>query len=240
MSQTMHEAGERPAGSGEMFDGIAPRYDLLNRVLSLGLDQGWRRRAVSALDLSPGATVLDLATGTGDLAVALVKAGAAKVIGVDPSQGMLAVGRRKAQALGLDGRIDLRIGDAQRLEIEDASVDAVSMAFGIRNVPDRLRALREMARVTRRGGRIAILELNEPRRGVMSKLARFHIHTLVPVVGGAISGVDEYRYLQDSIAKFPPPDEFTATMRSAGLRVLAVEPLTLGVVCLFVATPEEG
>lgn len=240
MSQTMHEAKERRAGSGEMFDGIAPRYDLLNRVLSLGLDQGWRRRAVDALALAPGATVLDLATGTGDLAIAIAKEGAAKVIGVDPSQGMLAVGHRKVQALGLEGRVDLRVGDAQRLELEDASVDAVSMAFGIRNVPDRSQALREMARVTRPGGRIAILELNEPRRGIMSKLARFHIHTLVPVVGGAISGAQEYRYLQDSIARFPPPDEFAATMRAAGLRVLKVEPLTLGVVCLFVATPGEG
>jgi demethylmenaquinone methyltransferase / 2-methoxy-6-polyprenyl-1,4-benzoquinol methylase len=240
VSETMHEAQERRAGSGEMFDGIAPRYDLLNRVLSLGLDQGWRRRAVRALELRPGATVLDLATGTGDLAIAIAEGGAEKVIGVDPSQGMLAVGRRKVQGLRLDGRIDLRVGDAERLELEDASVDAVSMAFGIRNVPDRAQALREMARVTRPGGRVAILELNEPRGGIMSKLARFHIHTLVPVVGGAISGAKEYRYLQDSIARFPPPEEFTALMRDAGLRVLAVQPLTLGVVCLFVATPEEA
>lgn len=242
MSQSTHEPAMvdgRRGGSGEMFDSIAGRYDLLNRILSLGLDQGWRRRAVRALELGPGATVLDLATGTGDLAMAVAKAhGDAKVIGVDPSQGMLAVGRRKIDAAGLGARIELRVGDAERLELGDASVDAITMGFGIRNVPDRARALREMARVTRPGGRVAILELNEPREGIMSKLAQFHIHTLVPIVGGAVSGRSEYKYLQDSIARFPPPEEFAEIMRGAGLRVLRVEPLTLGVVCLFVATPE--
>ncbi|XXT23580.1 bifunctional demethylmenaquinone methyltransferase/2-methoxy-6-polyprenyl-1,4-benzoquinol methylase UbiE [Sorangium sp. So ce429] len=230
----------RRAGSGEMFDGIAEKYDLLNRIISMGLDQGWRRRAVSSLELTPGATVLDLATGTADLAIAIARTHDVKVIGVDPSQGMLAVGRRKVEAAGLAGQVELEVGDAEQLQLGDASVDAISMAFGIRNVPDRARALREMARVTRPGGRVAILELSEPRGGLMSKLARFHIHTVVPYIGGAISGRDEYRYLQDSIARFPPPDEFAEQMRGAGLRVLRVEPLTMGVVCLFVATPEGG
>lgn len=225
-------------GSGEMFDAIAGRYDLVNRVLSLGLDQGWRRKAVRALELRPSATVVDLATGTGDLAIAIAAAGDARVIGIDPSEGMLAVGRRKVEAAGLAGRIDLRVGDAERIELEDGGVDAISMAFGIRNVPDRPRALREMARVTRPGGRIAILEFCEPRRGLMSKLARLHIHTLVPVIGGVLSGAAAYRYLEDSIAAFPPPDEFAAMMRGAGLRVLEVQPLTFGVACLFIATPE--
>jgi demethylmenaquinone methyltransferase/2-methoxy-6-polyprenyl-1,4-benzoquinol methylase len=160
------------------------------------------------------------------------------VIGIDPSEGMLAVGRRKVEAAGLAGRVDLRVGDAERIDLEDRSADAISMAFGIRNVPDRPRALREMARVVRPGGRIAILELCEPRGGLMGKLARLHIHTLVPIVGGMLSGAVEYRYLQDSIAAFPPPDEFAAMMRGAGLRVLEVQPLTFGVACLFVATPE--
>ncbi|WP_438029529.1 bifunctional demethylmenaquinone methyltransferase/2-methoxy-6-polyprenyl-1,4-benzoquinol methylase UbiE [Sorangium sp. So ce233] len=243
MSQTGQDEaarGERRAGSGEMFDGIAARYDLLNRIISMGFDQGWRRRAVRSLELVPGATVLDLATGTADLAIAIAQTHDVKVIGVDPSQGMLAVGRRKVEAAGLAGRVELEVGDAEQLRLGDASVDAISMAFGIRNVPDRARALREMARVTRPGGRVAILELSEPRGGLMSKLARFHIHTVVPYIGGAISGRDEYRYLQDSIARFPSPDEFAEQMRGAGLRVLRVEPLTMGVVCLFVATPEGG
>ena len=133
--------------------------------------------------------------------------------------------------------LDLLSGDAQTLPYEDRSFDGICMAFGIRNVPDRNRALREMARVTRPGARIAILELSEPRNGVLSKLARFHIRSVVPRLGAAISGAAEYRYLQESIAAFPPPDEFASIMSDSGLDVIRVLPLTFGVVCLFVATP---
>lgn len=232
---------ERRRGSGAMFDGIAARYDLLNRVMSLGLDQAWRRKTIDELGLSGPARALDLATGTGDLALLIAERHPeARVIGVDPSGGMLDVASKKVQKAGLEGRIELRLGDAQHLEIEDASVDAISMAFGIRNVPDRPKALREMARVTRRGGRIAILELCEPTTGALRALARLHIRSIVPRIGAAISGAAEYRYLQESIAAFPPPDVFAATMREAGLDVLRVQPLTFGVVCIFTATPREG
>jgi demethylmenaquinone methyltransferase / 2-methoxy-6-polyprenyl-1,4-benzoquinol methylase len=229
-------------GSGEMFDSIAERYDVLNRVLSLGLDQAWRRRTMSELAIEPGTTALDLATGTGDLAILIAgEHPGARVIGVDPSSRMLDVAAKKVARAGLEGQIDLRLGDAQRIDLEDASVDAISMAFGIRNVPDRPRALREMARVTKKGGRIAILELSEPKSGVLSRLARFHIRSVVPRIGAAISGAAEYRYLQESIAAFPPPGEFAAIMSEAGLEVIRVLPLTFGVVCLFVATPRgEG
>jgi demethylmenaquinone methyltransferase/2-methoxy-6-polyprenyl-1,4-benzoquinol methylase len=223
-------------GSGEMFDAIAPRYDLLNRLISLGLDQGWRKKTVAAMNLSPGATALDLATGTGDLAIAISRSHPdVKVLATDPSRGMLDVAVEKGRPF--DGRISFAVGDAQAIDLPDGSVDAVSMGFGIRNVPDRPRALREMARVTRAGGRIAILELSEPKKGALAALARFHIHQVVPRIGGALSGASEYSYLQRSIAAFPPPEEFAAMMREAGLRVLEVSPLTMGVVCLFVATP---
>jgi demethylmenaquinone methyltransferase/2-methoxy-6-polyprenyl-1,4-benzoquinol methylase len=224
-----------------MFDGIAERYDVLNRILSLGMDQGWRRKTAHELSLRPGATALDLATGTGDLALLIARENPdVRVIGIDPSSKMLEVAGRKAREEGLEGRVDLRVGDAQALELEDGSVDAVCIAFGIRNVPDRAKALREMARVTRDGGRIAVLELSEPRAGIMSKLARFHIRKVVPRIGGVISGAAEYRYLQESIAAFPPPDAFASMMGEAGLRVLRVEPLTFGVVCLFVAEPDPA
>ena len=232
------DSGVRP-GSGEMFDAIAPRYDLLNRLISLGLDQRWRRRTVEALALSAGGTALDLATGTGDLAIMIAKSEPrATVIGTDPSRGMLDVAIEKVRPLG--DRVSFAVGDAQAIDMPDASVDAVSMAFGIRNVPDRPRALREMARVTKRGGRIAILELSEPRRGPLAAFARFHIHTVVPRLGGMLSGKREYAYLQRSIAAFPPPEEFAETMREAGLAVIEVAPMTFGSVCLFVATPERA
>jgi demethylmenaquinone methyltransferase / 2-methoxy-6-polyprenyl-1,4-benzoquinol methylase len=229
------------AGSGEMFDSIAERYDLLNRIISLGLDQGWRKRTVAALNLGPKAdtTVLDLATGTGDLALQIARTHpAAKVIGTDPSRGMLDVAERKARSS--KSQVTLRVGDAQAIELADGTVDAVSMAFGIRNVPDRPKALREMARVTRAGGRIAILELSEPKQGTLAKLARFHIHEVVPRIGALISGGGgEYSYLQRSIAAFPAPDAFAAMMEEAGIEVLEVAPLTFGVVCLFVGTPRR-
>lgn len=221
-------------GSGAMFDGIAERYDLLNRLLSFGIDQGWRRRCARALRLYPQARILDLATGTGDLALEILKLEPrADVIGLDPSPRMLAIAAHKATERG--ARLTLLRSEAERLPFLPGAFDGVAMAFGIRNLPDRLQALREMGRVTRPGGRISILELSEPRSGLLGPLARFHIHTLAPRLGALLSGSREYRYLEDSIARFPPPGEFAALLASAGLDVLEVRPLTLGACCLFVA-----
>jgi demethylmenaquinone methyltransferase / 2-methoxy-6-polyprenyl-1,4-benzoquinol methylase len=224
-------------GSGAMFDRIARRYDAVNRVLSLGLDRGWRRRTVRALQLGAGARVLDLATGTGDLAIDIARAHAdATVIGLDPSRQMLEIARDKLTRRGLAGRITLVRGDAQQLPYRDGEMDAATIAFGIRNVPDRSAALAEMARVVRRGGRVAILELGVPRRGLLARAARFHTHHVVPRLGALLSGAREYRYLQRSIAAFPPSTEFAAMMERAGLGVIEVVPLTFGACTLYVAT----
>lgn len=251
-------ASQLPAlGSGEMFDRIAARYDLVNRVLSLGLDQRWRRRVVRALGLetrrrasredSRGAwfgehpRVLDVATGTGDLAIEIARAcPGATVIGLDPSAGMLAVARHKLAKRGLADRVHLVVGDAQELPQQSCEIDAATIAFGIRNVPDRAKALRELARVVRPGGRIAVLELAEPRRGgLLAAVARLHTHHFVPRIGGLLSGSREYRYLQRSVAAFPPAEEFAALMRTCGLDVIEVTPLTFGVCTLCLATPSE-
>lgn len=228
-------------GSGEMFDAIADRYDLLNRIISLGIDRRWRVKTVDALGLGTRARVLDLATGTADLA--LLTAGRhpdATVDGLDPSAGMLDVGRTKIARAALEERITLHLGDAQALPFEDDRYDGVTIAFGIRNVPDRAAALREMARVTRPGGRVAILELSEPRNGILGPLARFHVHTVVPTLGAWLSGASEYRYLSRSIRAFPSSDAFADLMRESGLEVLEVRPMTFGVCTLYVATPGEG
>ncbi len=225
-------------GSGAMFDGIAHRYDLVNRVISLGIDQSWRRKTVRSLQLPAQARVLDLATGTADLAMLVARTHLdAELTGVDPSAKMLAVGQRKLDLTGLASRVELLVGDAQALPFPDAHFDGVCIAFGIRNVPDRLLGLREMARVTRPGGRVAILELSEPRGGILGPLARFHVHSIVPTVGALLSGAHEYRYLQKSIAAFPAPEQFAALMAEAGLRVLAATPLTFGVCHLYVGEP---
>lgn len=221
-------------GSGVMFDRIAERYDLVNRVISLGLDRGWRARAVAALALGPAARVLDLASGTGDLALAIAgRHTDATVVGLDPSKGMLEIARRKSAAFA--GRVDFVVGDAQELPYEAQSFDAVCMAFGIRNVPDRPRALREMKRVVRLGGRAVVLELAEPETGLLGPLARWHVHRVVPTVGAWLSGREEYDYLQRSIAKFPAPPVFAGMLADAGFRTVDWSSLTFGAATLYVA-----
>jgi demethylmenaquinone methyltransferase/2-methoxy-6-polyprenyl-1,4-benzoquinol methylase len=224
-----------------MFDAIANRYDLLNRIISLGIDQGWRRRTVAAMNIGRPARVLDLATGTADLAILIAQTHPdVRVEGVDPSVKMLEIGRAKVGKNGLAERVNLTVGVAESLPFEDGAFDAVSIAFGIRNVPDRARGLREMARVTRTGGRVAILELSEPRGGVMGPMARFHVHQVVPWLGGLISGSREYKYLQRSIAAFPSAEDFARTMDEAGLTVIEARPLTFGVAHLYIAEPRRA
>lgn len=228
-------------GSGQMFDRIAGRYDLLNRVLSLGIDRSWRKRTVRALALDDGPRrVLDVATGTGDLAIEISRAHRnATVIGVDPSVRMLDIGRHKMNKRHLETRVTMVTGDAQRLEFGDGSFDAATIAFGIRNVPDRMAGLRELARVVRPGGKIAVLELGEPRSGLLARLVRFHTYRLVPWIGGLLSGHREYSYLQRSIAAFPDAKTFAGMMTDAGLVVEIVTPMMFGVCTLFVATKPE-
>jgi demethylmenaquinone methyltransferase/2-methoxy-6-polyprenyl-1,4-benzoquinol methylase len=240
MSTALEKVGPQREGSGAMFDQIAHRYDLLNRIISLGIDQRWRRKTIAALEVQPGEQVLDLATGTADLGILCARLHpGCRVFGLDPSRNMLGVAATKVAAAGLQDRLTLTVGDAETLPFPDHQFDRVCMAFGIRNVPNRPRALREMARVTRPGGRIAILELAEPRGGLLGGVARFHIHSVVPFVGSLLSGSREYRYLQRSIAAFPPAAEFARTMGECGLTLLAAQPLTFGVATLYVATPSK-
>jgi demethylmenaquinone methyltransferase / 2-methoxy-6-polyprenyl-1,4-benzoquinol methylase len=219
-----------------MFDRIAHRYDLSNRIISLWIDQRWRKKTTRAMRLEPGDRVLDLATGTADLAIRIAaQHPGVTVVGLDPSTRMLDVGREKNERRGLTDRVSLVTGSAEDLPFEDACFEAVSMAFGIRNVPDRARALSEIARVLRPGGTVAILELCEPRSGVMSPISRFHIHHVVPAIGAWLSGERSYRYLQQSIEAFPTPSIFVAMLEAAGLEVEASTSLTFGVAHLFVA-----
>ncbi len=228
-------------GSGEMFDSIAQRYDLLNRILSLGLDRGWRRKAVRTLQAPEGGRVLDLAAGTADIALAVARHyPSIQVLGIDPSSGMLDVGRAKVASAGLEDRVELQIGDAQSLDLADNSVDACSIAFGIRNVPDRLAALREMARVVRGGGQVVILELSTPQHGFQAWASRIHVEHFVPLVGGLLSGPEAYQHLRDSMNSFPTDDDFIAMMTEAGLKQSSVQRLGLGVCGLFVGTAPDG
>lgn len=224
-------------GSGAMFDAIAERYDFINRLMTFGIDQRWRRLAIDALEAPAGAKILDLATGTGDLAIlAARRIEGCTVVGIDASVGMLAVGIGKVKAAGLIKRIDLRHGDACQLEVPDHFVDGVTMGFGIRNVQNRAKALREIARVLKPGARVVILEATEPS-GWLGLGAKFHMHVVVPRVGALLAKAPQYRYLQQSVAAFPVPKRFAEIMESSGLRVIEIRRLLFGVAHLWIAVP---
>lgn len=227
-------------GSGQMFDQIAERYDLLNRIMSLGIDRSWRDRAVRELsplvDPARPLRILDVATGTGDVAFAVASAyPTAEIVGIDPSTGMLGVAGQKRERSRHADRVRFTTGSAEALPFEDGAFDGVTISFGIRNVPDRALGVREMGRVLRPGGRLVILELSEPRGGLFGALAKFHVHHFVPFVGALLSGKQEYRYLQRSIAAFPPAEQFARLIADQGFDVHTVAPLTFGTAHLYVA-----
>ena len=222
-----------------MFDGIARRYDTLNHVLSGGLDLVWRRRAIRALAMPPGARLLDMCTGTGDLAFAALRGSrpATDVVGIDFSGEMLRHGLIKVRAAGLGGKIRLVRGDATRVPLPDGSVDAAAVAFGIRNVVDRDRACREFCRVLKPGGRLAVLEFGNPTMPGWRQLYRWYSSAVLPRIGAAISGDRvAYAYLPASISEFPEPPQFADALRAAGFTHVEWKPQTFGTVYLYVAT----
>lgn len=216
-----------------MFDAISPKYDLLNRMFSLGVDQGWRRKVIRLVAAEPVEKLLDVATGTADLAIMAAKV-AGHVTGVDISDGMLAQGRVKVEQKGLQERITLQQADSAALPFADGSFDAVTVAFGVRNYEDLDRGLREMLRVLRPGGRLFVLEFSKPQHTPMRQLFRFYFHRVMPLVGRLVSKDSAaYTYLPQSVDAFPEGSRFLDLLTKAGGREAKARALTGGIATLY-------
>lgn len=219
----------------EMFDAIAPRYDLLNRLLSLGIDKRWRRFAVKQIRLSPGGRVLDVATGTADVALEIAASTPDNItiVGVDFSPQMVELGRIKVKQSQFSERISLQVAPCESIPFEDNSFDSATIAFGIRNVVDRLCGLKEMLRVLKPDGKIVILEFSNPRSKVFKALYNFYFMRILPVIGGLLSDFGAYKYLPDSVLEFPSQEDFKAIMKEAGFNNVNHTDLTFGIATVY-------
>ena len=231
------QEGKKVEQVERMFDHIAPAYDRLNHLMSLGIDRSWRRTALKWLRPHRPALVLDVATGTGDFAIQACRMlPSASLTGVDLSEGMMQVGRRKVEQAGLAARIDFQREDCEALTFSDASFDAVTVAFGIRNFEHLDRGLCEMCRVLRPGGHLVILELSTPDRPPMKQLYRIYSR-LIPLMGRLVShDRSAYTYLPQSIRAFPQGEVMSESIRRAGFSDVRFRRLTFGVCTLYMAT----
>lgn len=218
-----------------MFDSIAPRYDLLNRVLSGGIDQRWRRKVIwEVMELSPD-RVLDIATGTADLAIQAARNGVDRVVGVDISEEMLEVGRGKVRKGNLEGRITLQRGDAEKLPFSDRQFQGAMVAFGVRNFEDLAAGLSEIHRILKPGGKFVVLEFSRPSVFPVKQAYAFYSRFILPMIGRLISGDSgAYTYLPESINVFPEGDAFLQWMRDAGFTGLRAQRLTFGIASMYV------
>ena len=226
----------RKRESPEMFDRIAPTYDLVNRLLSFGLDTAWRKKVGYLLPKADDLKLLDLATGTADLIIGLCETcpQISSAVGIDLSKNMLEVGQKKVDNRGLQSKIRLEAGDAMSLEWDDNLFEAVTMSFGIRNVPDAEKTLKEVYRVLKPAGKALILEFSIPSNIFIRWGHLFYLRHVLPMVGALFSGdYQAYRYLNTTIEHFPYGDDFTKLMTEAGFSFVNIHPLTFGVATLY-------
>jgi len=217
-----------------MFDAIAPRYDFLNRVLSFGIDQRWRRRAIELLRGEKPDRILDVATGTADLALQAMVLNPSKIVGIDISEEMLERGREKVAEKQLEEVITLRKGDCEKLPFSDNQFDAALVAFGVRNFENLPRGLAEINRVLRKDGTLVVLEFSQPSAFPIKQGYNFYSRHILPRVGSAISkDSGAYKYLPESVAAFPDGENFLSEMRQAGFKDLKAERLTFGIASLY-------
>jgi len=248
-NDNLYNRSQVPVGSGEMFDSIAPYYDSINRLISLGMHHSWRITLVKLLSLTSSDTILDIATGTGDVAISMLDSMSEPLVTplqiLDPSFKMLLKAKDKLFALGYLDSVQITLGDVTEMSFESDRFTKISMSFGIRNVVDRESALAEIYRVIRKGSassatfvrsKLAILEVFQPRTGVLAPLASLFIHQVVPFIGAIFSNghMREYNHLRQSIADFPPPPAFMGMLSAAGFVDCVDHDLIFDVVHVFV------
>lgn len=216
-----------------MFNNIAPKYDFLNHVLSMGIDIKWRNRVNKMLHSEKVESILDIATGTGDLALTLHKENV-KIKGLDISEGMLEVGRQKIKEKGLEKDIEFILGDAENMPFPDNNFDAITVAFGVRNFANLEKGLKEMRRVLKPNGRVFVLEFSQPTSVPFKQIYNFYSRNILPTIGRIISNDKAaYTYLPESVAAFPYGDEFLKIMNNCGFKENACRPVTMGIASIY-------
>ena len=220
----------------QMFDNIAFRYDFLNSLLSLGIHKGWRRKCIKMLADKNPKHILDVATGTGDFAIAAMKLNPSKIIGIDISEGMMKFGREKLQKLNLDKVITLQYGDAETCDLPDNSIDAITVGFGVRNFENLEKGLTNMLRILKPGGQLSVLEFSTPRQFPMKQFYKFHFKYITPSVGKLFSkDASAYSYLPESIKAFPDNERFTAILEKVGYKKTSFSSVGLGLAAIYMA-----
>jgi len=218
----------------KMFNSISGNYDFLNHFLSLGIDVRWRKKAIKLLKEVSPKQILDVATGTGDFAIATLSLNPDKVIGIDISEGMLEVGKTKMKERGLDSKIELRLGDSENLPFPENKFDAVIVAFGVRNFENLEKGLAEMLRVLRPGGKLVVLEFSKPRSFPFKQIYNFYFRFILPKIGKMVSkDAAAYTYLPESVQAFPDGNDFISILSRLGYKNTACKPLTFGISSLY-------
>jgi len=227
----------KKAQVAKMFDNISEKYDFLNHFLSLGIDIGWRKKVVKLIKKQNPESILDIATGTGDLAIMMADINAKKIVGLDLSNGMLAVGKKKVTAKKLDNLISMIQGDSENLPFNDNYFDAVTVAFGVRNFENLNKGLSEILRVLKPKGKLVILEFSKPQGIIMKLLYGFYSNYILPVFGKLISkDKSAYTYLPESVAAFPFGEAFNKILKKIGFKAIENQPVSFGIATIYAAS----
>jgi len=222
-----------------MFDNISPRYDLLNHMLSFGIDRVWRRKAINLLKSKHPKQILDIATGTGDFAIQALKLNPEYIKGIDISEGMIKQGQQKIIKRNLDNKIELMLGDSENLVFEDNKFSAVIVAFGVRNFENLSKGLSEMYRVLNKNGKVVILEFSKPSKFPFKQVYNLYFKYILPIIGKMVSrDHSAYTYLPESVQVFPEGDDFLTILSNVGFKEVRCIPLTFGISSIYTGTKE--